>query len=209
MYEHLRAAIIHGDIRPNERLVEVVLAAQLNASRTPVREALQRLAGEGLVSTLPSGWVAREHTVEDIRDIYETRLALEGFASRLAAQRATPEQLDAIIAAHRVNDFQPPYHRLADVNDDFHDAITLACGNPRLINLCRRNRQYFFNRHIAALYTAEEARTALDGHERIVQAIVDHDAAAAEAITREHILEGLEVLLSKPIYSTRRSTHDN
>src|SRR5436190_22723903 len=90
IYEQLRSEIVRGQLRPNERLVEAEIAERLQVSRTPVRESLQRLAADGLVVSRRRGWVVYEHTIDQIRDIYETRIALEGYATRLAAERATP-----------------------------------------------------------------------------------------------------------------------
>src|SRR5690242_1294185 len=70
VYQRLRSAIVRGDLRPNERLVEADLAVWLEVSRTPVRECLQRLAAERLVVNRRRGWIVQEHTVEDIREIY-------------------------------------------------------------------------------------------------------------------------------------------
>src|SRR5579859_8257976 len=96
VYEELRQAIVEGRIRPNERLIELELARALNVSRTPVRESILQLVADGLVVSRRRGWVVREHSPEEIREIYEVRAALEGFAANLAAVRATDEQLAEI-----------------------------------------------------------------------------------------------------------------
>lgn len=200
VYERLRTAITRGEIRPNERLVEAELAERLAVSRTPVREGLQRLAAEGLVVSRRREWVAREHTPEEIREIYETRAALEGFASRLAAVRATQEQLQRIVSIHRDAEHDParsPRERLVELNEAFHDAVALAAGNSRLLEQIRRNRQYYFNYRIARLYTDAEAAASIEGHDRLVRALLARDADAAEQATREHILEALDVTLTK------------
>ena len=85
LYAQLQRAIVQGQLRPNQRLIEAELAETLDVSRTPVREALQRLAFDGLVSRHRRGWVVREHGVDEIKDIYACRAALEGYAARLAA----------------------------------------------------------------------------------------------------------------------------
>ena len=87
-YHRLRTEIIQGKIRPNERLIAADLAERLAISRTPVREALQLLASEGLVVGVKRGYVVRDHTAAEIRQIYEVRAALEGMAARLVAERA-------------------------------------------------------------------------------------------------------------------------
>ncbi|MBO0788262.1 MAG: GntR family transcriptional regulator, partial [Actinobacteria bacterium] len=94
--DRLRAEIIRGSIRPNERLVAADLAERLSISRTPVREALQLLEAEGLVVALKRGYMVREHTGTEIREIYEVRAALEGMSARLAAVRASGDAIAAI-----------------------------------------------------------------------------------------------------------------
>src|SRR3954469_10671867 len=136
IYERLRLAIVTGQVRPNERLIEVELAQQLEVSRTPIREGLLRLAAEGLVISRRHGWVVREHTRNEIRSIYETRAALEGYCARLAAERATDAELKAIASLHRDNTagltVAARRNTLVDINEEFHDAIVHAAQNERL-----------------------------------------------------------------------------
>src|SRR6266516_463803 len=73
VYQRLRSAIVRGDLRPNERLVEADLAGWLEVSRTPVRECLQRLAAERLVANRRRGWIVQEHSTQEIREIYDVR----------------------------------------------------------------------------------------------------------------------------------------
>src|SRR5438128_2769055 len=100
IYEALRRAIVTGEIRPNQPLIELDLAAQLGVSRTPVRESLQRLATAGLVVPRKRGWAVREFTTDEIRQNAEVRLALEGYAAGLAATRASAAQIAELKAIH-------------------------------------------------------------------------------------------------------------
>jgi DNA-binding GntR family transcriptional regulator len=201
IYERLRSAIVTGQVRPNERLIEVELARQLEVSRTPIREGLLRLAAEGLVISRRHGWVVREHTRNEIRSIYETRAALEGYCARLAAERATDAELKAIASLHRDNTagltVAARRNTLVDINEEFHDAIVHAAQNERLAELIRMNRTYYFNYRIAELYSDEEAESALAGHDAIVRALLDRDADCAERETRRHIDMALDVILAK------------
>jgi DNA-binding GntR family transcriptional regulator len=199
VYELLRAAIIQGEIRPNQRLVEAELARQLNVSRTPVREGLQHLARDGLVMGGRDGWLVREHTAAEIQEIYETRVALEGFASWLAAGRATDEMLETIARIHRGTGKGSDISRaqLVEVNNEFHNAIVRASANQRLIDLIQRNREFYFNYGIAELFTDEEVAASVRGHEAILEALLDRDSTAAEDMTRQHILESVPIILSR------------
>jgi DNA-binding GntR family transcriptional regulator len=199
VYERLRSEIVHGRLRPNERLIEVELADRLQVSRTPVRESLQRLAADGLVVSRRRGWVVYDHTADEIREIYETRAALEGFAARLAAERASSQQLEAIAAIIRdsAGILRSPREHLVDVNEQFHDAIVDAAGNRRIAVMIRRNRLYYFNVRIAALYSDQEAAESRAQHEQLAAALSRRDGQAAEEITRIHIDHALRIILAK------------
>ena len=199
VYEHIRSEIVRGQLRPNERLVEAEIAERLQVSRTPVRECLQRLAADGLVVSRRRGWIVYEHTIDQIRDIYETRMALEGYATRLATERATQQQLQDIagILLDSAGILHEPRQHLVGVNDRFHDAIVEASGNKQLVAFIKRNRLYYFNYRVAAMYTDDEAAASRDQHERLVDALLSRDSDRAEAITRDHIATALRVIQDK------------
>jgi DNA-binding GntR family transcriptional regulator len=199
VYDQLRADIVHGLLRPNQRLVEVELAEALGVSRTPVREALQRLTLEGLVRRDRGGWVVHEHSREEIRSIYEVRAALEGYAAFLAAARMTEAQLSALAELYPPGDaalaLGPDVQ--VELNERFHDGVIAAAGNRRLTQLSRASRQYYFNHRIARSYTREETRRSIDGHGRILAALARGDGPAAEACAREHVAYALSIVLTK------------
>ena len=200
VYERLRDEIVKGLIRPNERLVEVDLAVRLGVSRTPVRESLKRLAAEGLIHGGRHRLVVREHAPDEIREIYEARAALEGYAARLASQRATPAELARIASLHETDItklVRQPREHIVDVNDRFHDAIIEAAHNRRLLELIRRNREFYFNYRIANLYSNREAETSLAEHTAILRALEARNPDAAETATRAHVDEALKVTLAK------------
>jgi DNA-binding GntR family transcriptional regulator len=200
VYKRLREAIITGRARPNERLVETELADWLKVSRTPIRDGLNRLAVEGLVASRRRGWVVREHTAEEIREIYEARAALEGYCARLAAERTSQAELSEIAALHRPNNkgvSASSREHLVNFNDRFHDAIVSAAHNKRLSEMIRKNRTYYFNFRIAELYADEEVEASLAGHEAIVRALLDRNPDRAEREMRSHIDTALKVILAK------------
>jgi len=196
----LRDEIIQGKIRPNERLIAVDLAERLEISRTPIREALQLLEAEDLVIAAKRGYVVREHTRDEIVEIYEVRAALEGMAARLAAQKTGTSAYREIeaIGAHRDSLITSNDRKLiVDLNDEFHAAIFAACGNSRLDRINRSNSQHFFNYRISELYTKEETKISIKGHALILKAIKNHDADQADSAAQEHVLEALKVTLLK------------
>ena len=200
MYELLRARIVEGQIRPNTRLVETALAEELDISRTPVREGLQRLATAGYVIGGRGGWVVREHTAREIQEVFETRAALEGYASRLAAVRATPDELDAIARTHGAEGnrlLRMSREELVVVNNLFHNAIIAASGNRRLIEMIRQNRDFYFNYRMADMFSEQEIEASVLQHESIMGALWDRDGHRAEMLTRLHILATVPILLPR------------
>jgi DNA-binding GntR family transcriptional regulator len=200
VYQRLRSAIVRGELRPNERLVEADLADWLEVSRTPVRECLQRLAAERLVANRRRGWVVLDHSIEDIREIYGVRAALEGYAAQLAARQATDDQVERIMALASIDPAtyaDPPRRGFVEYNQQFHDMVVESCGNSRLAEAIRRSREYYFNYRIAAVYTAAEVAEAIGGHRAIGQAIQRREPDAAERLARAHVHEALEAAVMK------------
>jgi DNA-binding GntR family transcriptional regulator len=199
LYDQVRADIVHGVLRPNQRLVEVELADRLGVSRTPVRETLQRLLLDGLVRRDRGGWVVHEHSADEIRSIYEVRAALEGYAAFLAAGRATEVELSALAALYPPGDavLELGPDTQVELNERFHDGIIAAAANSRLAQLSKASRQYYFNHRIARSYDPEETRRSIEGHRRILAALVRGDGPAAEARAREHVDYALAIVLTK------------
>ncbi|WP_155057926.1 GntR family transcriptional regulator [Streptomyces blattellae] len=190
VYEHMRAAILQGVYRPNQRLPEDEVAAELNASRTPVRAALMRLVDQGLVVRERQGWVVREHTPDEIREIYEVRCALESMATGLAAVRGSEEQLAAISAMYAgptADYVRQPRAELGRMNREFHQAIVRASANRRLYDEWLRNRDFGITYNMASVFTSEEAVICIEGHKKIIAALLDRDRERAERQARIHV----------------------
>jgi DNA-binding GntR family transcriptional regulator len=199
LYERLRHAIVSGELRPNQRLVELELAERLKVSRTPVRETLQRLALDRLVTSYRRGWIVREHTRSEIREIYECRSALESYATRLAAEKANPEQIAELelVLKRGIEDPRPPKEWMVAVNDAFHDGLINAADNEMLAELCIRSRLYYFNNRIAELYRVEEAMESREQHLGLLDAVRRHEPDEAERLARAHVATALRVLFDK------------
>lgn len=201
IHRRLRTEIVEGHLRPNERLIETDLAERLGVSRTPIREALQRLASAGLIRARLRGWVVHEHTPDEIREIYEARIALEGYATYLAAQRADRAAQERIAAIHQESVVEAQGGRLreklVDLNARFHEAVFAASANARLTELISQNRDFYFNHRIASVYSDAEMTASIDSQQAVVDGVLAQDAAAAEAAARKHVEQALAVMLSK------------
>lgn len=199
VYATLHRQIVTGHYRPNQRLVETAIAAELGASRTPVREALLRLAKDGLAVRSSQGLTVREFTLREIREIYEVRAALEGLAARLAAERATEQQLSDIQAKHERVAHTAEHERidrldLVEANADFHNAVIESAGNSRLSSFATRNLSYFFNTEVAALTTEHTLQCSIEEHGEIMAALVARDPDRAEERACAHVISGLRLV---------------
>jgi len=198
VYRTLREDILSGRLRPRDHLVEVDIAERLHVSRTPVRESLQRLAADGLIVSHRRRWVVYEHTLAEIADIYEVRMALEGYAARLACQRATQEQVEQL---HLFFHTRPRHYQrfaaFADVNSRLHAMITDAANNPYFQRLADGHRFYTFNHQVAARYDDADITESDTQHGLILDAIAQRDPDAAERVAREHVQLALRVIMER------------
>ncbi len=196
----LREMLVRGDFAAGQRLTELALAARLGASRTPVRHALNRLAHEGLLETLPGGgFSVREFTLADIWDAIEIRGTLEGTAARLAAQRyRDPGELSRLRAhcaemeGFGVADLAS-FVRFLEVNQAFHAELWRLARSPILLRSLETITALPFAAPGALVFgEAEQAvdqrirPIALEHHRAIVEAIEERDGARAESVAREH-----------------------
>ncbi|WP_328477137.1 GntR family transcriptional regulator [Actinoplanes sp. NBC_00393] len=194
-YQQLRDAILDGDIAPNRRLVEEDLAAQLEVSRTPVREALLRLAQEGLVARV-RGWVVRDHSPEEALRIVEARAAVESAAARLAADHITAADLDQLAGiADAIDRPGATVKDLNRLNRQFHGLITAACGNPLLIQFAQRTNISHWSLSATWLMSAKDAAEVNAEHRQMIDALRARDGAAVEALVRAHIGRTQSILI--------------
>ncbi|WP_245588993.1 GntR family transcriptional regulator [Actinoalloteichus caeruleus] len=196
----LREAILDGALPPSTWLREDEIAAALQVSRTPVREALRRLSDEGLtVKTAHQGTVVAPMSLEDILALYVIRENLEGLAARLAALRPTPEligRLDAVQAEMAKAAKRPNVERLAKQNIEFHRLIREAAGNHYLDRFLAQAEQAV--RRLPPTTFARPGRpaSAIEEHDAIVRAIQQGDPDAAEAAAKQHMRSAREIRLA-------------
>lgn len=189
----IRKAILEGRLQPGDVLREEQLARELGTSRTPVREALIELRYEGLVEPQATRRaVVRAYTMEELRDIYELRAALEAHAARIAAERASRTHVAALHASNRrfheaVIRVEEDSSELIAENLVFHGIIADTTGVPRLkkmieqvMSVPRRYRAY-------AAYAPEYRQLIEDEHGRIADAIEQRDGSAASTLMTNHV----------------------
>ena len=204
-YESLLEAILTGRLPGGTVLNTVALAQQLDVSRTPVQEALRRLANDGLVRQ--ENW-RRAHVItlsrEDVRDIYEQRALLEGAAAQRAATRIGEEALETLRAetaalAAAISEVDWPL-RVIDFDIRFHDLVALASGNRQLLTDIRRYR--LLVRGLCRVTgTHENLHAAFEEHLLILDALQSRAADAARDAMVRHIESRLATVL-KTVYAS-------
>ena len=205
-YALILAAIDEGVYRPGDRLVESELAERLGVSRTPVREALQRLETQSLLSRDGRSLIVASLDHNQLAELYVVRAELEGLAARLAAKHATIEEVHVLremVQADRALVSDP--RALSRANKRFHRQIHLASHNRFLIQ-----QLDLVHRSMALLATTSleaEGRgaAALAEHDAIVEAIAAGDGAGADQALRDHISRAFETRLKLDAGDRRRS----
>ena len=191
VFNTLRRAILRGELKPGERLMEIQLANKLGVSRTPIREAIRKLELEGLVLMIPrKGAEVAEITEKNLRDVLEVRCALEELAVQLACDRIERNRIRELhAAAAHFRDIldSDDITQIAAADEAFHDVIFKATGNERLIQLLNNLREQMYRYRIEYLKKKECYPQLLKEHATIMKAIEEHDKEKATRITGQHI----------------------
>lgn len=184
----LRAWMEAGRLVPGQRLVAAELALELGVALPALREALERLAGEGLVELMPhrGARIARLDPA-DLEEVYELREVIEGLAARRAAAHGATPALAAALVEGDAAAARGALHAFIAANHAFHAAIAQAAGRPRLEALRVRLSLPLARLGVARLEDAASMAASAADHHAIAAAIQRHDGAAAEAAMRAHI----------------------
>jgi len=204
IYEQLRQEIIAGAHQPGSRLVEVQLAEVLGVSRTPVRAALARLEGDGLVETIPNrGAFVSKWDSADLEEVYALRLRLEPYAARLAAGRVDGETIERLTwladEMVRLLEEEPEnwIDRCMDLNGELHLKIVAGSDSPRLISMVSGLTELPLVRRAMKLLSPTMLRRNFAQHHQMIQALRESDPEWAEALMSAHILGARHSVLSR------------
>lgn len=190
-YQYIKSAIINNEYEPNSMLVEGLLCEVLGVSKTPIREALRRLAVEKFVEFIPEkGTFVSRTTLEDMIEIFDVREALEGMAARICALRRNGDFLEQLEDC-----FNETYkdliggNSISTVKDDmaFHHLIINGCRNKNLISFSRTIMDQVSRYATTTVNDPERLKISYYEHKEILVAIVAGTADLAESKMREHI----------------------
>ncbi len=206
-YERIRKDILTCRLAPGTQIVQSQLAGQHQTGMTPVREALQRLAHEGLVTPVPrSGYVVSPVTFTGIRELFELRSILETAAVRLAALRATDDQLrqiyDKADFTYRYNDWED-YTRFLSLNADFHCSIAALSGNQRLTETLSRLLDELMRVFHLGLDLKDSAEEMRDEHLALARALLERDDDQTAKVVQSQIARSAERVAEAVMNSVR------
>lgn len=188
-YQRLRHAIEEGEFKPGHRVMEVEVASWLNLSRSPVRDAIRRLEGEGILEHEPrNGLVVAHLDRQAVMELYVMREVLEGTAARLCARHASDMEVQGLldlVEIERAMEGDP--EGLARHNRRFHDAIHRGANNRYLVRSLNAVNDSMGLLGKPLMLMPHRAQTAVLEHAKIVDAIQHRDPDAAEAAARAHV----------------------
>jgi DNA-binding GntR family transcriptional regulator len=197
VFHALVKAILSGEMQPGARLDEPSISRKFGVSRTPIREALRRLSGIGLVEVTPrkGGTVARID-VEQLNNMFEALAEFEGLCARLSAVRMTTlekKRLD-VLNTNRPKSIAEGNRDFAALNNEFHEAIYQGAHNPSIASVTRNFRQRLAPFR-ALQFVPGRTEYSFHEHDEIVRAILTSDGERAYALMRDHVIgTGLQVI---------------
>ena len=203
----LKEQILDGRLAPGQRLISADLVEQFGVSRGPLREAFRQLDAERLIDVTPNrGATVRRLDVVAVKELYQIRMALEGFATRLAAEKIDEADnrayLSEVLERGRRHRSNPVFSSFIADNRDFHQAIVRICGNPELGKLIDKYQQPVFMIQLRQIIGTDQViANALDEHERIAEGILSGSPEAAYLAMQTHLQHSAQQILNSPALS--------
>lgn len=204
LYVWLRAAIVSGELRPHERLVETTLAALASVSRTPVREALHRLEVDGLVREGEGGGLeVCGFSLDELADLCAVRETLEGMATGLAAVSRSETEIATLRAIVQAEEDALVSDRMTvadqvELNHSFHETLWRASRNRYLADQLRHLRGLIERMQDTTLRRPDRVREAILDHSAIVDAVEARDSEASGRLARQHFRSAMAARLGSP-----------
>lgn len=191
VFNTLRQAILTGELKPGERLMEIHLANRLGVSRTPIREAIRKLELEGLVTMIPRrGAEVAQITEKSMSDVLEVRKAVDALCVQLACARITEEEVEELRVACEAFEKAVPtkdVKQIAQADVAFHDIIIRATGNLRLVQLVHNLSEQMYRYRFEYIKDISRHESLMEEHRMIYDSIVARDEEKATEAANLHI----------------------
>lgn len=211
VYEHLRDQIVNGELKADSKVHQEAVAAELGVSRTPVREALSRLAQEDLVTLVPgNGYLVNELLEEDVSNVYEVRQSLEVSAARLACRhhnRLSVARLEVLVEEMMAADPSDATVQF-ELNRRFHYALNEPCGNPLMLKMIDGLWDHPIHRRITSAYIHGGDNTAetVAEHRLIVDAVRAKDEDLLVEVMTKHLSVRDDLMEAVHAHQSRAAT---
>lgn len=198
VFNTLRNAILRGDLKPGERLMEMHLANKLGVSRTPIREAIRMLEQEGLAVTIPrKGAQVAKMTEKDLQDVLEIRDALDELAVSMACQRMTPELL--VELKDSMKDFEiatrsRDVRKIVEADEAFHNVIYRMADNPKLETIVNNMREQTYRYRYEYVKGNSTYNQLIDEHAKIIAGFEKKDSEYVKTIMHTHLENQIEAV---------------
>ena len=190
-YRVLKRAIIRGDLTPNSKLILSEIAQSLGISNTPIREAVNKLASDGLVKIIPNkGIIIKEINIDDFQEILQVRAFLDGMIAKLSVEKITDKEIDDMMEiTHEMEQCVKEDDRLTynDLDIKFHDFLLTIAGNNTLKKIYNNLIVHGHRFRLRTLKIPDRMGKSLKEHLEIALKIKERNPDEATRVSKEHI----------------------
>lgn len=190
-YRVLKRAIIRGELTPNSKLILSEIAKSLGISNTPIREAVNKLASEGLVTIVPNkGIIVKEINIDDFQEILQVRAFLDGLIAKLSVEKITDKEIDNMMEiTHEMEQCVKEDDRLTynDLDIKFHDFLLTIAENNTLKEIYNNLIEHGYRFRLRTLKISDRMGKSLKEHREIALKIKERNSDEANRVSQEHI----------------------
>ena len=201
VFTTLRQAILKGELQPGERLMEIQLAEKMGVSRTPIREAIRKLAAEGLVTMIPrKGAIVAGISEKMLKDVLRVRMTLEKMAYECAFESITDTAIEKLLSAE--SDFEAAVEAgdlvaIAEADEKFHFIIYDAAGNDKLLEILTNLKENMYRYRMEYAKNRAIRSELIEDHRAIVKTLAERDADNGLKLVEKHIGNQEKAVLAK------------
>jgi DNA-binding GntR family transcriptional regulator len=182
---------VKGFLEPGTKLLENKLAEEMHVSRTPIREAIQKLAAEGFIKITPNQTlIVTEVSLEDVKEVLQIRGVLEGLAARITAKKITRQEIDEleeIVTQMSLYITKKDLTSYCQVDDEFHNLILNLCGNKWIIQIRDNLGNFIYRFRIKSLSVPGRLKYSLEEHQKIMESLQKHNSEEADRLSQIHM----------------------
>jgi len=200
IYREIKTQITRGFMEPGERIYANKIAKDLNVSRTPVRESLQKLSSEGFLKVTPNkAMVVAEVSLEDAKEVLQVRGVLEGLSAGICAKKINEKEIqkfEKIIQKMNIAVKKGDLIDYCELDDNFHELILKICGNKRIMKIRESLDNFIYRFRIKSLSVAGRIENSKIEHKDILESLKQHDSEKAEKLSKEHMNNTIDNIIN-------------